>query len=94
MLLQDHEKVTLTTPEGAELIFPYELSSNLPLMFLDHKSQSCGMVGDHGVRLGGEPIVDEVISILADRNANLSRHQKVCVCVACFVQGFKPPSCL
>ena len=30
-------------------------------MFLDHKSQSCGMVGDHGVRLGGEPIVDVVM---------------------------------
>ena len=70
MLLQDHEKVTLTTPMNWVAIYLSCFST------INHKNVLWWSVADHRVRLGGEPIVDEVIAILADRNANLSPHQK------------------
>ena len=46
-MLQNSEKVVLTTSENVKLTFPYNRGNNLPLMLLDHSSCPAALTGDH-----------------------------------------------
>jgi hypothetical protein len=73
---QDHEKVTLVTPLGEELVFNYQPHSNLPLMFLDFCTNQAGLTGQQVYEMTKEPDLERIITLLNDNNYNLSNSQK------------------
>jgi hypothetical protein len=72
---QDHEKVTLVTPLGEELVFNYQPHSNLPLMFLDFCTNQAGLTGQQVYEMTKEPDLERIITLLNDNNYNLSNSQ-------------------
>ena len=75
-ILQDHEKVILSTSRGEELSFPYDLGSNLPLMYLDHRSASVGLSQRQVLTLSRSEELDHTCTLLDYNNYNLSKPQK------------------
>jgi hypothetical protein len=73
---QDHEKVTIVTPLGEELVFNYQPHSNLPLMFLDFCTNQAGLTGQQVYELTTGPDLERIITLLNDNNYNLSNSQK------------------
>ena len=74
-ILQTHEKVVLTTGEGANLEFPYQPSNNLPLMFLDFAVNQIGMTGRQLAHLQHSHEIDANMTLL-ENNHNLEKPQK------------------
>ena len=75
-LLQDHAKVVLTTSLGEVLTFPYQLGSNLPLMYLDFKSASVGLSVSQVYNLLKSSQIDKTLTLLHQDNYNLSKQAK------------------
>ena len=78
-LHQTHEKVTLTTAEGETLTFPYNPSSNLPLMFMDVNLTRAGLTKEQVLNLTHEDNSDlllSTMSLLDKNNHNLSAGDK------------------
>ena len=75
-IVQDHEKVTLNTPNGERLTFPYDLGSNLPLMYLDHRSPQVGLSGRQVMNLTTSKDIEHTLSLLDEINHNMSKPQK------------------
>ena len=80
-LTQDHEKVILTTAEKVKLTFPYQGSSNIPVMYLDLDAPQVGMTGRQVLELSrpcayaGDANEDPLGQLLRE-NHNLSPHAK------------------
>ncbi len=74
-LLQTHEKVILYTPNEVELTFPYNPTSNLPLVFLDFALNSVGISPEDLSYLSKEEEMHKM-GILLKENHNLSRPKK------------------
>ena len=73
-LFQDHEKVVFTTAYAQALVFNYEPSCNLPLMFQDCEKQ-IGLTGQQAQYLSTSDEIDQVSRLLQD-NYNLNQHMK------------------
>ena len=76
LILQDHKKVILSTTWGEELSFPYDLGSNLPLMYLDHRSATVGLSQWQVLTLTRSEELDHTCMLLDYNNYNLSKPQK------------------
>lgn len=75
-LVQDHEKIILKTHDNDELYFPYQMNSNLPLMFLDNDVTPVGLTGQHAYDLTTDRHIETTLTLLDDNNYNLSKQQK------------------
>ena len=75
-ILQDHEKVILSTTWGEELSFPYDLGSNFPLMCLNHRLATVGLSQWQVLTLTQSEEIDNTCKLFDSNNYNLSKPQK------------------
>ena len=72
----DHHKVSITTADGVELVFPFTRGSNLPLMYLDDSVLTAGLTGHLTLTLKSGYCASKITNILEHNNLNLSAPQK------------------
>ena len=60
----DHCQVTLHTPNGMKLQFPYQNGSNIPMMLVDHEVPQAGLTASQVYCLGHDKELDDHIESL------------------------------
>jgi hypothetical protein len=75
-LSQDHEKVIFTAADGQEMVFNYQPSCNLPLMFLELEPKQAGLSSKQAHNMTTSPMIEQTLTLLDDNNYNLTKPQK------------------